>query len=229
VERGEEMTNSITEAERRAVLLAQYKEVCEDYRACDRLAWQIPSLIIAIGGTLIVVSFAAMATAPVPARILVLGIALLLIVGMSFILLRHRYFQAIAVGTLSQIEKQLESMHIQRTPLPSKYDERDPETELYPRGLLYPLTPGSILRDGTPGPQLLFPFMLIMAFGVAVLMVYICIQHSEPWAWGIFIGSIIATTVTVALIKKSENERIAKAAKKPAETKKARGRAVTDE
>ena len=213
------MTDNITEAERRAVLLAQYQEVCEDYRSCDRLAWQIPSLVTAVGATLVVVAFSsAMATAPVPARMLVLGIALLLIVGMSFILLRHRYFQDIAVGTLSQIEQQLVAMHVQRTALPRKYDKRKPEIKLYPNGPLYPLTPGSILRDGASGPRLLFSFMLVMAFGVAVLMVYTCIQHSEPWAWGVFIGSIIATIVTVSLLKQSENKSIAKAAKKPAET-----------
>lgn len=221
------MTDNRDADNRRSVLLAQYNQVCEDYRQLDRLAWQIPSLVTAVGGTLVVVAFSAMTEAVVPARELVLGIAFMLIVGMSFILLRHRYFQAIMVGTLSEIEKELEALHVQRIPFPRKYDVREPTIEMYPKGLLYQTTPRSILKDGTPGPRLLFWLMLTMALGIVALMVYIIVEPRDPvlscvergWALGVFLALFMSVILGVWLVKKGEDKSMAEESKKNPDTK----------
>jgi hypothetical protein len=199
--------------------ITQYQQVCEDLRQLDNIVWQIiPPLVAVIGGTLIVVVFSVLAEAILPARELVLGIGLLLMVGMSFVLLRIRYFEAIAVGSLSKLEKDMEIEHIQRIPFPKELDERHPESKMYPRGLLYEATPGSVFKDGTPGPKLMFWFMMIMVLGTMSLMPYIIIQTGnenptcveKSFAWVIFAVFFGAAFCLPVVLKRQENKRIKK-------------------
>jgi hypothetical protein len=199
-----------------AILLTQYQQVCEDLRQLDSLVWRIiPPLVALIGGSLVAVVFTFMTNAALPARELVLGIALILMVGMSSILLRHRYFQGIAVGTLSKLEEELQVKHIQRIPFPKKFDDRHPESEIYPKGLLYEATPE--WKDGTPGPKLLFLFMLVISFSVLLLMIYVIIQPGttptcpEKALAGIVFGLfVLATFLIPYLLKRQENKKIKK-------------------
>lgn len=203
-----------------ATLVAQYQQVCEDLRQLDSLVWQIiPPLVALISSSLVVVVFTVMTNAALPARELVLGIALLLMVGMSFILLRHRYFQAIAVGTLSKLEEKLQVKHVQRIPFPKKLDDMHPESEIYPKGLLYDATPK--WRHGTPGPKLLFFFMLTISLGIIILMIYIITQpvtttpscSEKALAWVIFGLFILSVLLVPYLLKLQEDKKIKEEAK----------------
>jgi hypothetical protein len=204
-----------------ATLLAQYQQVCQDLRQLDTLVWQIiPPLVALISGSLVVVVFTAMVQASLPAREVVLGIALLLLVGMSLILLRHRYFQAIAVGTLSKIEEKLQVKHVQRIPFPKKFDDMHPKSAIYPNGLLYDATPK--WKHGTPGPNLLFFFMLIIALGIIILMIYIIIQtgvtatsgSETALAWAMIGLFVLSVLLIPYLLKQREQKKIKEAAKK---------------
>ncbi len=204
-----------------ATLLAQYQQVSKDLRQLDTLVWQIPSLVAVIAGTLVVVVFTVMSHSVLPAREIVLGIALLLMVGMSFILLRHRYFEAIAVGTLSRLEEKLQVKHVQRIPFPKKFDDIHPKSEIYPKGLLYDAAPKSIWRHGTPGPKLLFFFMVTMALGIIILMIYVITQPGtttlsyveKALAWVIFGLFILSVLLVPYLLKRQEDKRIKEEAK----------------
>jgi hypothetical protein len=159
--------------QKHATLLAHYHEVSEDFRQMDALVWQvIPPLAVTIGGTLVVVTYSLLGKAPLFVQELVLGIALQLTIGINFIMLRHRYFQSIAVGTLARLEKELETGHVQRTPFPRKYDKKSAYKLLYPNGLFYPRKPNFILDDGTPGPTLMFWFLTIVSIGIILGMVF---------------------------------------------------------
>jgi hypothetical protein len=215
VEGGEKLTTDPKLDRETTILLAQYQQVCEDLRQLDSLVWRIiPPLVALIGGSLVVVVFSVMTDAALPARELVLGIALILMVGMSCILLRHRYFQAIAVGTLSELEKELQVKHIQRIPFPKKFDDRHPESAIYPNGLLYETKPE--WRDGTPGPKLLFLFMLIISFSIIILMIYVITQPGtitpsccdKTWAWVIFGLFVLSAIMIPCCLKLRENRKI---------------------
>ena len=221
---GGKMTGESEREHRNAVLLTQYQQVCEDLRQLDRLLWQIPSLVAVIAGTLVVVVFTVMSQAVLPAREGVLGIAFLLIVTMSFILLRHRYFGVIAVGTLSKLEKELEVQHVQRTPFPKKFDDMHPTYEMYPNRLLYEAEPQSIWKHGVPGPKLLFIVMLTMALAIVILMIYIiippdtvtppsCVEKALAWiVFGLF---FVSAPLIICFVKRQENRRLVKEKKNP--------------
>lgn len=206
------MTNNPQSDREVATLLAQYQQVCEDLRQVDRFVWQIPSLVTLISGTLVVAVFTLMLEyeAPLPAREAMLGFALLLLVTMCFVLLRHRYFEAIAVGTLSKLEETLEVKHVQRTPFPKDFDKLHPEDKMYPKGLRYDATPRSIWTDGIGGPKLLFWAMMIFALVIVILMFYIILRPDTPppscdektWAWVVFSVFIVATFVVPIVTKR---------------------------
>lgn len=183
----------------REMLLSQYQQVCEDRRQKDSFIWQlIPAFAAAIGGTLIVVAFSdAMDTAPLPAKVFVLCIAFFLTMGIAFVMKRHRYFQAIAVGTMAMLEAKLEVEHVQRTPFPRLEDGYNPSRLMYPKKLLYSLTPKSVWADGIPGPKLFFRLLFIISIGIIALIIYVlifppsCTSLAEGiFSWVIFVGSL---------------------------------------
>ena len=221
MEGGSEMTNNQQLDGKSATLIAQHQQVCEDLRQVDRLVWQIPSLVTLISSTLVVVAFTLMLGygAALPAREAVLGFALLLLVTMSLVLMRHRYFEAIAVGTLSKLEKTLEVKHVQRTPFPKEFDDFHAGDKMYPKGLLYDATPRSGWADGLGGPKLLRLIMMFFALIIVVLMIYIILLpetiqapsfNEKTWAWVVFSAFIVAAFVVPIVIWRQENKEIKK-------------------
>ncbi len=200
------------------ILLTQYQQVCEDFRQTDSLVWQlIPSFAAAIGGTLIVVVFSALSTAPVYAKIFVLCIAFLLTAGIDFIMMRHRYFQAKAVGTLSELERELGVKHIQRTPYMKLYDKYNKSTLMFPNGILYPVEPKSIWADGIPGPKLFFNLLLMISIGIIAIVIYILVSlptctslANKIFSWIIFGLSMIIFSGSVLWIHLKEQKEIRK-------------------
>lgn len=204
------------------MLLTQYQQVCEDRRQKDSFIWQlIPPFAATIGGTLVVVVFSAMAAAPLPAKVLVLCIAFLLTMGIAFIMKRHRYFQAISVGTLAMIEDKLGVEHVQRTPFPVLEDENNPSHVLYPNRWLYSVAPKSVWGDGISGPRLFFVLLLLMSIGIIGLIIFvlICPPKCTPLAhkvfsWVIF-GVILGVSIgSICCLHLKEKKKIAKQKRK---------------
>jgi len=218
VEGGNKMSNHITRRQH-AMLLTQYQQVCEDRRQKDSFIWQlIPPFAATIGGTLVVVVFSAMAPAPLPAKVFVLCIAFFLTMGIAFIMKRHRYFQAISVGTLAMLEDKLEVKHVQRTPFPRLDDENEYDTSrvIYPKKLLYPVAPKSVWDDGISGPRLFFVLLLLMSIGIIGLIIFVlicpptCIPLAHKiFSWVIF-GVILGVSIgSICCLHSKEKKNIA--------------------
>lgn len=89
-------------------LLAQYKECNENWRHYDKVIWQIPSFTTAIDGALIVAAYAYVNVTDVWSllvREILICVALVLNVSLTYALIKYRFFVELATATLDEIEK----------------------------------------------------------------------------------------------------------------------------
>jgi len=100
-------------------LLAQYREAYESMRQHSRLVWQIPPIVATIDGAVLVSAFTFLQTNWVVREVLIV-FALVLTVALFHAMNKHRYFDEIEQGTLSQIEDELNVKRIQRLTVPHK-------------------------------------------------------------------------------------------------------------
>jgi hypothetical protein len=80
----------------------EYKQLSEDWRNRDRMAWQIPAFLVAIGGASIISAFSDLGDNPI-VRNAILVIGLLFNWVFTIFLTRNTYLQGLGMGLLKDI------------------------------------------------------------------------------------------------------------------------------